>query len=77
MEGYNGLRFTSLKDNPEFKEEINRVLDRLNDLVLNSDRRHLADVGVILSFISKDTSALCKKALKLHNEQKLSNPKQQ
>ena len=67
------LLWTCLKNNPEIKSELNEIKKRIDEVVFNDEKRHLADVGLILKFISDDLSKISEKVFYLHKDQKISS----
>jgi hypothetical protein len=64
------MKWTCLKGNDELIDELTIIKKRLEDALLIDEKRHLADVGCILSFLSEDLKNISKKAFKLHEQQK-------
>lgn len=56
-----------LEPAPELKEKVNKIISELNQIVGNK-KRHLADVGILLSCAAKDLSKLSDEAFKKHAE---------
>lgn len=50
---------------------IIKITDKLAEIIDNDEKRHLADVGINLDFISKELLKISEETFKLHNEQKI------
>jgi hypothetical protein len=66
------LQWTCLKNNPEIMDELKGIKQRIEEVLEKDENRHLADVGIVLSYISKDLEKISEKVFELHTEQKLS-----
>jgi hypothetical protein len=65
------LQWTCLKNNPEIMDELKVIGQRIEEVLEKDENRHLADVGIVLSYISKDLEKISETVFKLHTEQKL------
>lgn len=67
------INWTNLKKSPQLKADINLIISKLNQVIANDEKTHLADVGLIIGFISKDLAKCEKKAFEEHNRIKKTN----